>query len=125
VLVVSECYLLANIEQAREAEPYLARFEDDWATGQILRQYINGKRKYETAKANGKAKVGGKHKRTSTEQLLSPSDKDIVRESLIDATEEWTGVANHGDEMDAVSEDNGDNEDVILFRGSDSDDFDS
>lgn len=122
--VMIECYLLVNIQQAREVEPYLARFEDDWATGQILRQYINGKRKYETAKANGKAKVGGKRKRTSIEQLLSPNDKDIVRESPIDVME-WTGIGNHGDEMDAVSEGNGDNEDVILFGGSDSDDFDS
>jgi len=51
---------LANIKKAREAEPYLARFEDDWATGQILRQYINGRHKYENAKANGKLKVGVK-----------------------------------------------------------------
>ncbi|KIM87081.1 hypothetical protein PILCRDRAFT_4301 [Piloderma croceum F 1598] len=38
---------------AKEVEPYLAKFEDNWATGQILRQYINGKHKYEAAKARG------------------------------------------------------------------------
>ena len=54
-----------NIKQAREAEPYLARFEDDWATGQIVRQYINGKQKYENTKANGKVKVGEKRRRIS------------------------------------------------------------
>jgi len=54
-----------NIKQAREMEPYLARFEDDWATGQIVRQYINGKQKYENAKANGKVKVGEKRQRIS------------------------------------------------------------
>jgi hypothetical protein len=48
---------LAKLKQAREAEPYLAMFEDDWATGQILRQYINGRRKYENAKASGKVAV--------------------------------------------------------------------
>ena len=53
-----------NIKQAREAELYLARF-DDWATGQIIRQYINGKQKYENAKANGKVKVGEKRQRIS------------------------------------------------------------
>jgi phage gp36-like protein len=62
---------LADIKQARETEPYLAKFEDDWATGQILRQYINGKQKYENAKANGKVTVGRKRNKTS------PSDDDI------------------------------------------------
>jgi hypothetical protein len=57
--------LLANVNQAKEAEPYLTRFEDDWATGQILRQYINGKHKYETAKAKGKVKIGEKRRCTS------------------------------------------------------------
>jgi hypothetical protein len=57
---------LANIQQAREAEPYLAKFEDDWATGQILCQYINGKQKYESAKANGRVRVGEKRKRTGS-----------------------------------------------------------
>lgn len=68
---------LANTRQAREVEPYLARFEDDWATGQILRQYINGRRKYENAKANGKVKVGEKRKKTATKQLPSHSDDEV------------------------------------------------
>jgi hypothetical protein len=81
---------LANIKQAREAEPYLANFEDDWATGQILRQYINGKQKYENAKANGRVRVGEKRKRTTsagplankrTKRLPSPND-EVERGSL-------------------------------------------
>jgi hypothetical protein len=102
---------LANLKQAREAEPYLAKFEDDWATGQILRQYINGKRKYENAKANEKVKVGVKRKSTSPPSPSahkrakrlpnSPSDEEIGRRSddnsgsSEDDEDEWTGIGNH------------------------------
>ncbi len=90
VSTCSEGVPLAHIKQAREAEPYLAKFEDDWATGQILRQYINGKQKYENAKANGKVKVGGKRPRARaeclgankrTKRMPSPNDDD-ERESI-------------------------------------------
>jgi hypothetical protein len=109
---------LANIKQAREAEPYLANFEDDWATGQILRQYINGKQKYENAKANGRVRVGEKRKRTSsaspipnkrTKRLPSPNDE--VEWGGLDCNSnnndehgedevEWTGFGNLGDESE-------------------------
>ena len=60
------------INQAREAEPYLARFEDDWATGEIVRQFINGRRKTENVKAKkqvyrrqkGTTKTTVKHRRS-------------------------------------------------------------
>jgi hypothetical protein len=29
---------------------YLKRFQNDWATGEIVRQFINGRRKYEVRK---------------------------------------------------------------------------
>jgi hypothetical protein len=108
---------LANVKQAREAEPYLARFEDDWATGQILRQYINGKQKYEKAKANGRVKVGGKRERTSpasptsderTQQLQSFNDNDIGLGSLGGGSnsggseldeDEWMGFDNDSNDM--------------------------
>ena len=86
---------LANIQQAREAEPYLAKFEDDWATGQILHQYINGKQKYESAKANGRVRVGEKRKRTSPtgpnkrRQQLPSSGGEIERAT-------FGGGSNHG-----------------------------
>ena len=44
----------AKIQQAREAEPYLVRFKNDWATGEIICQFINSRWQYEVAKANGK-----------------------------------------------------------------------
>src|ERR1700729_3634761 len=88
------------MKQAREAEPYLAKFEDDWATGQILRQYINGKQKYENAKANGKVNIGGKGRRTSATRP-SPSNDEIDQATLTgnddngswdgEDEEEWTG----------------------------------
>ena len=71
------------MKQAREAEPYLAKFEDDWATGQILRQYINGKQKYENAKANGKVNIGGKGRRTSATRP-SPSNDEIDQATQAD-----------------------------------------
>jgi hypothetical protein len=79
---------LANIEQAREAEPYLARFEDDWATGQILRQYINGKRKYE----NTKVKDGGKRNKTS------PRDNDIEKATSNTDSDDDSGGSEDEDE---------------------------
>jgi hypothetical protein len=69
-----------NVKQAREAEPYLARFEDDWATGQILRQYLNGKHKYEATKASGKVKMGGKQKQTTPGSPLQVSTGDSDNE---------------------------------------------
>ena len=94
---------LAKVKQAREAEPYLARFEDDWATGQILRQYINGKQKYENAKANGRVTVGGKRKRAnptspaSSERIQQlPSFSDVGSELDED---EWMGFGSHSHDM--------------------------
>lgn len=71
----------------------LAMFEDDWATGQILRQYINGKRKYENAKVNGKAKVGGKRRWTSPTNSVANEHVD------------W--LPSMGDEIESASFDNG------------------
>jgi hypothetical protein len=105
--------ILANTRQAREAEPYLAKFEDDWATGQILRQYINGKHKYENAKANGKVKCGGKRIGTSSADPVASGRSavrgiEIERDSVhgtiespsdggdddfnSDYEDEWTGI---------------------------------
>jgi hypothetical protein len=89
----------ANFTQAREAEPYLTRFEDDWATGQIIRQYINGKRKYENAKASGKVKNGVMQK-GMTLAWGPASDSLNMRMSLGDSDgngsgsegEEWQGI---------------------------------
>jgi hypothetical protein len=106
---------LANSIQAREAEPYLAKFQDDWATGQILRQYINGKQKYENAKAKGM--TGGKRKRTSSaspgankraKQPPSHNDEEVGRKTPFDSGSddngeyseneiEWTGFDSHSD----------------------------
>lgn len=36
----------ANYEQARDIHPYLARFENDWATADIVKQYLRNRRKY-------------------------------------------------------------------------------
>jgi len=58
-------------------ELYLAKFEDDWVTGKILCQYINGKQKYENAKANGKVEVGEKQKRMASMRLPSHSDDEV------------------------------------------------
>jgi hypothetical protein len=92
---------LTDIKQAREAEPYLARFEDDWATGQIVRQYINGKQKYENAKANGKVKVGEKRQRISAASPVAnkrskrlPSPNDDEEESVDDG---FNGGSNGSD----------------------------
>jgi hypothetical protein len=67
-----------NVKQAREAEPYLVRLGDDWATGQILRQYINGNQKYENAKARGKVKVRAMRQQTSPTLGTSKGDKLLV-----------------------------------------------
>jgi hypothetical protein len=46
----------------------LKRFEGDWATGEILRQFINGKRKGLIAKEDYKEKsVGKKRKRSNAD----------------------------------------------------------
>jgi hypothetical protein len=106
MLAVSVCLdavPLANVRQAKEAEPYLARFEDDWATGQILRQYINGKHKYEAAKARGQAKIGKKRTCTS---LASPNKRMRLRPS------------GEEDEIDRVSSD-GSNSDDDQAGGND------
>jgi hypothetical protein len=117
MVAVSSCAKgvpLAKVKQAREAEPYLARFEDDWATGQILRQYINGKQKYENAKANGSVTVGGKRKRTEPtslasseriQQLPSFGDYDIGGNNSTNGggseldEDEWMGFGNHDHDM--------------------------
>jgi hypothetical protein len=89
----TERVALANIKQARETEPYLARFEDDWATGQILRQYINGKQKYENAKANGKVKVGGKRNNTSpSEENIEQTPKSDDDSNGDGDEDEWLGL---------------------------------
>jgi hypothetical protein len=89
---------LAKLKQAREAEPYLAMFEDDWATGQILRQYINGRRKYENAKASGKVAVRVAFQR-SIMRLASVNDSDVEdgrgdngSGSEAEDEEEWFGI---------------------------------
>jgi hypothetical protein len=114
----------ANSKQAREAEPYVAIFEDDWATGQILRQFINGRHKYENAKQNGKVKVGGKRKLASmgpvtnkrmrrmpdvslngmeVESQHDGEDNDIQggdgtgSEYCVEDEEEWGGINMDGD----------------------------
>jgi len=118
--------LLANFKQAREAEPYLARFEDDWATGQIVRQYINGKQKYENVKASGAMTVGMTRKGTiPTGPIMRPISDDNMRMSLEDRDgngeeeeeeeeeEEWSGAYgfnNHDHEMDKEFEENGEEE---------------
>jgi len=126
--------LLANFKQAREAEPYLARFEDDWATGQIVRQYINGKRKYENAKASG-AMTGMTWKGTiPTGPIMRPISDDNMRTSLGDrdgnseeAEEEdqWGGVYgfnNRDHEMDEEFEGN-DEEEGSTPDGVDNDNY--
>jgi hypothetical protein len=35
-----------SADQARDVHPYLARFENDWATGDIVKQYLRNRRKY-------------------------------------------------------------------------------
>ena len=135
MLVVSErlkVLLLANVNQAKEAEPYLARFEDDWATGQILRQYINGKHKYETAKAKGKVKIGEKRKCTSPaspnkriKRRPSGGEDDVPEMSLNssdskdnteyeDYEDDWTGIEREESHTDGSLE----------FCGSDDNDRD-
>jgi len=119
---------LANFKQAREAEPYLARFEDDCVTGQIIRQYINGKRKYENAKASGRVKAG-----VTRKGMMRPtSDNMNMRMSLEvrddngsgSEEEEWHGInwfsnRNHG--MDIEFEGNSEEEDTTP-GGADNDD---
>ena len=104
VSTYTETGSLANIKQAREAEPYLAMFEDDWATGQILRQYINGKHKYENAKANGKVRVGEKRRWTSpTNSFVNkPSTDDEIERASSDDHDDnsHTGDDNGSDKFD-------------------------
>jgi hypothetical protein len=91
---------LANCKQAKEVEPYLARFEDDWVTGQILRQYINGRRKYETAKANGMENGGDKRQRMS---VASVTDQRINRHRHSVGSEKGGGDNGSDNEMDGSS----------------------
>ena len=111
----------ANFKQAREAEPYLARFEDDWATGQILRQYINGRRKYENAKASENVKAGVTRKgmvpavplmRPTSNRRMSLDDRDGKASGSEEEEEEeeeaWNGINGFSDgdhEMDIEFED--------------------
>jgi hypothetical protein len=40
-------YIDSNyFDQARDVHPYLARFENDWATADIVKQYMRNRRKY-------------------------------------------------------------------------------
>jgi hypothetical protein len=92
---------VADSKQARESEPYLARFEDDWVTGQILRRYINGKRKYESAKANGMRNSGDKQQRTIGRTNLGDSDNETDGSndeagSNCDDGDEWAGINHDG-----------------------------
>jgi hypothetical protein len=122
---------LANCKQAKEVEPYLARFEDDWVTGQILRQYINGRRKYDTAKANGMGNSGDKRQRMSasvTDQRINrhrrsvgsegggdnSSDNEMDGSNGFDKTnsdydndDEWTGIHDAWSDDEDVMEVNG------------------
>jgi hypothetical protein len=110
-----------NVKQAREAEPYLAKFEDDWATGQILRQYISGKQKYENAKAKGTVKVGGKRKRSSSTspalELLPNPNGEIERESLYGGSD-YDG---HGEDHEDGNEWGGFGNGREVFGGRDGD----
>lgn len=68
-------------QQAREKEPYLKRFSDDWATGEILRQFINGKRKGENTKAKQSEAEGNgfRKKRKGASAHASSSNKRAKR----------------------------------------------
>ena len=104
------------------------RFEDDWATGLILRQYINGKQKYENAKASGKATVRGNLKRKRGLTPLS-SNKRSKRLPPADNEMEEMGSDNGGtdrevEEADEVIDNHGDHPrykygDEVFGGGSD------
>jgi hypothetical protein len=117
---------LANIKKAREAEPYLAKFEDDWATGQILRQYINGRHKYENAKANGKLKVGGKRGWAgSSDPVVSKRFKQMPNASEDESSfdKRFSDAEEDNDSEDNDEDDEWNGMDMV-FGGSDSADVD-
>ena len=109
---------LANSNQAREAELYLAWFQDDWARGEIVCQFINGRHKFETVKQK-QGNVTGKCKRANNEKPKAikrcksgPSEEsdiddndgagsDISGNSNDGANNDgWAGlIDNHGMEM--------------------------
>ena len=94
---------LTNFKQAREAEPYLVRFEDDWAMGQMLCQYINGIQKYENSKASGRVKAGVTQKgMVLTVPLMRPTSNMGMgledgdgKGSGSEEEEEWNGFGDH------------------------------
>jgi hypothetical protein len=45
----SRCTGLTVTEQARDQHPFLARFERDWATEEIVKQFMKNKRKHHYA----------------------------------------------------------------------------
>jgi hypothetical protein len=117
---------LTNFKKAREAEPYLAKFEDDWATGQILRQYINGRHKYENAKSNGKLKVGGKRGWAgSSGPVASKRFKQMPSASEDEGgfDKRRSGAEEYDDDEDD-DEDDGWNGITMAFGGSDGADVD-
>jgi hypothetical protein len=88
----------------------LARFEDDWATGELVRQFINGRRKTE----NVKAKAGVKRKRASN--ATTTANKRGRRERSKDIGTET--VSEHGSDGDAEG-------DMHADDGSDEGDVDN
>jgi hypothetical protein len=85
-----------------------------------LRQYINGRHKYEKAKANGKVNIGRKERRITA--TPSPSNDRIAQASPAVSSdnsgygsedEEWAGFCGAGHETD------------MMFGGGNDEDVDS
>jgi hypothetical protein len=53
--------------QARERQPYLAQFENDWATADIVKQFLRSRRKYLVREAKRSA---------TTRQHIDKTDSD-------------------------------------------------
>jgi hypothetical protein len=92
--------------------------------GRFFVKYINGKQKYENAKANGKVKVGWKRNKMGTTRTPSLGDEfesvDHGDNNDDDAScdmEEWTGIESYGRAMDGALGENGENEDEDLVFG--------
>jgi hypothetical protein len=49
--------------QARERQPYLAQFENDWATADIVKQFLRSRRKYLVSEAKRSKEKGSSNVR--------------------------------------------------------------
>ena len=83
--------------QARKEQPYLARFENDWATSQILMQYLSNRRKNALKKGFVVAEID-QFGRRILKDVRNLGNVNTIEEELDDGYVDSFGCGEDGDE---------------------------